>query len=450
MKLFQDKEFNRQILSLVLPISIQQLMLNLVGVSDTVMLGRVGQNALSAASLAGYVQFVFSLILTAVSIGAGMFAAQYWGKGDTMNAEKILALALRIAVPVGLEFTVLTAVIPTPLMRLFTGDETLIRLGAAYLRAVSPSYVLCGISQIFLCLMKNCGMAKKSMRISAYSVASNIMLNAALIFGLCGCPRLEIRGAALATVAARLLECVCAVIGLRCTGVLRLRREYLREGMQTPHGDFWKYTLPVLANELVWGLGFTMSTVIMGHLGSDAAAANAIANTAKNLAVCVCAGTAAGGGILVGNTLGAGALDKAKAYGGKLCRLSILGGIVAGALILISAPVIVRHVDLTAQAKNYLRGMLLISACYMIGKSFNSATVAGIFCAGGDARFGLICDTVVMWGIIVPLGLLAAFVLRQSVPWVYFILSLDEFLKLPAVRRHYEKYKWLRNLTQQA
>ena len=145
MNLFKDQDFNKKLLSLVLPLSAQQLLLNLIGVSDTVMLGLVGQNALSAVSLAGYVQFVFGLLLAAVTIGAGIFAAQYWGKGDSNAVENLLGIALRISVPAGAAFTVLIAKFPGAIMRLFTKEDMLIALGAAYLRAVSPSYLLCGI-----------------------------------------------------------------------------------------------------------------------------------------------------------------------------------------------------------------------------------------------------------------------------------------------------------------
>lgn len=210
---------------------------------------------------------------------------------------------------------------------------------------------------------------------------------------------------------------------------------------------FWKYTIPILGNEIVWGIGFTMGSVIIGHLGSDALAANAIVNVTKNLLICFCMGVGSGGSILVGNELGAGNLERAREYGGLVTRLSIVSGVITGLLILAIRPMILRFANLTLVAKDYLKWMLIICSYYVIGKSVNSTTIGGIFCAGGDSKFGLLCDAVVMWGIVVPLGLLAAFVLDLPVLPVYFMINMDEMLKLSAVWKHYKKYNWVKDLT---
>ena len=204
---------------------------------------------------------------------------------------------------------------------------------------------------------------------------------------------------------------------------------------------------PVICNEIVWGTGFSMYSVIMGHLGSDAVAANSIASIVKNLAGCFCMGLGNGGGIMVGNELGAGKLEKAKEYGRRLCHLSVSSGIVSGLVLLAFSPLILRVANLSVTAEGYLKGMLLICAYYMIGRSVNGVTISGIFCAGGDSKFGLYCDCISMWCIMVPLGLIAAFVLKLPVLAVYFIISLDEFVKIPAVYLNYKKYRWVKDLT---
>lgn len=150
---------------------------------------------------------------------------------------------------------------------------------------------------------------------------------------------------------------------------------------------------------------------------------------------------------MVGNELGAGRLDKAKEYGGRLCRLSILCGVASGIVLLALSPLILAVTDLSVTANAYLKWMLVMCSCYMVGKSVNGTTIGGIFCAGGDSKFGFLCDTVTMWCITVPLGLLTAFVLKLPVLAVYFIVNLDEIVKLPAVYRHYKKYKWVKDLT---
>ena len=203
----------------------------------------------------------------------------------------------------------------------------------------------------------------------------------------------------------------------------------------------------MLLNELAWGCGFAMYSVIMGHLGSDAVAANSIANISKNLIICLCKGVGSAGSIIVGNELGAGRFEEAKAAGSTMVKASILCGVLSGALLLGLSPVITSLVSLTAEAKEYLTGMLFVCSYYIAGKSINCMTIAGIFPAGGDSRFGLFCDTVTLWCITVPLGLLCAFVWKLPVLAVYFVLNLDEVVKLPVVYRHYIKYNWVKNLT---
>ncbi len=228
---------------------------------------------------------------------------------------------------------------------------------------------------------------------------------------------------------------------------MKLKFTFLLHDDTRLRDDFWKYTTPVLGNEIVWGVGFSMYSVIIGHLGSDAVAANSISGIVKNLAACFCLGLGSGAGIIVGNELGAGRLDQAKEYGGRLCRLSVLCGAASGGVLLALCPLIFAVTDLSAAADHYLKWMLVMCSCYMVGKSVNSTTIGGIFCAGGDVGFGFLCDTVTMWCVTVPMGMLAAFVLKLPVPAVYLIVNLDEMIKLPAVYRHYKKYKWVKNLT---
>ena len=443
----KNSEFYSKLFSLVLPIAFQQFMLAAVNASDALMLGLLDQDSLSAVSLAGQVQFVFNLFLAAMTIGASMLAAQYWGKGNRDAVERILALVLKITTPVSLAVFLAAQLCPGLLMRIFTRDEVLIAGGVRYLQVVGLSYLMTGISQIFLCILKNSGQAMKSTVISSFSVVLNIFLNAVFIFGFWIFPEMGIAGAALATVIAKAAELLWLFAESYREGRIHLRMRYVIHTDPLLRKDFWKYTTPVLANEMVWGCGFTMYSVIMGHLGSDAVAANSIANIVKNLIACFCSGIGNGGGILVGNELGQGNLEKARSYGGRLCRISIVSGIISGLVLLALSPLILSVSNLSDVSVGYLRGMLLICSYYMIGRAVNATTIAGIFCAGGDSRFGLLCDTVVMWVIAVPLGLISAFVLNLPVLAVYFVISLDEMVKLPAVYRHYKKYAWVKDLT---
>lgn len=422
-------------------------MLAVVSASDALMVGAIGQDLLSAVSLASQITFVYNLFLMAMTIGTSMFAAQYWGKGDKDAVERILGIVLRSSMSVSFVFFFAATFLPGLLMRIFTTDPQLIHYGVQYLQIVGLTYLLCGISQVYLCIMKNSGLASMSMLISSAAALLNIILNAVLIYGLFGAPRMEAGGAAAATAIARGVELLWVLAELTKKGRIKIRFAYIRRPDQGLRKDFWHYTLPVLGNELVWGGGFTMYSVIMGHLGTDAVAANSIANIAKNLIASLAGGIGNGGSIMVGNELGAGRLETAKAYGRKLCHIAVVSGILSGIFLLLLSPLVLEITDLSPQAEEYLRWMLAMCAVYMVGKYVNGTTIAGIFCAGGDSRFGFLCDAVTLWCFTVPVGLLAAFVFKWPVLAVYFIVNSDEIVKLPAVYRHYRKYKWLKDLT---
>lgn len=442
-----NREFYKKLLCLVLPIAFQQFMLSLVSASDALMLGMISQDALAAVSLAGQITFVFNLFLSAFSMGTSMLAAQYWGKKDYLSLEKILAFVLRASLIVSFLFFAGTLLIPRHLMYIFTSDPALINAGVSYLQASSVSFLMCGISQIYLCMMKNSGRAIKSTVISSTAVVLNIILNAVFIFGLGAIPAMGIAGAAFATVIARTIETAWSVMDSSKENSIRLNLRFFIHTDKELEKTYWKHSLPILGNQLAWGCGFTMYSVVMGHMGSDAVAANSIANITKSLMVCFCLGVANGGSIIVGNELGAGNLALAKEYGRKLCRMSVLSGVVSGGLLLAFSPLILHFASLNSQAEEYLKWMFWICSYYLIGKSINSTTIGGIFSAGGDTRFGLICDAITLWCITVPLGCIAAFVLNWPVLAVYFVLNLDEIVKLPVVYKHYKEYLWVKDLT---
>lgn len=445
----EKRIFYRKLWGLVFPIAIQNLMTALVSASDAFMLGFVSQTSLSAVSLATQIQFVHNLFMLALTIGATTLAAQYWGKGDTDSVEEILAIVLKISMAVSVVFFIAAMFFSGFLMRIFTNDIKLIQAGIPYLRIVSVSYLFMGFSQIYLCIMKNSGRTAKSTIYGSVAVVINIGFNVIFIFGLAGFPAMGIAGAALATTVSRALELLLTIYENMHRSLVCVRLKYIRNSSKKLKKDFWHYTTPVLGNELVWGCGFTMFSVIMGHLGSDAVAANSVANILKNIIACVCNGIGIGASIIVGNELGKGEMERAREYGNRLFKLAVFAGAVSGLILLAVSPVLrIFTGSLSAQAHSYLKNMMYICTYYMIGKSVNATVIAGVFCAGGDTKFGLKCDAVTMWVILIPIGMITAFVLKLPIMVVYFIISMDEIIKLPAVYRHYKKYNWVRNLTE--
>lgn len=441
----RKRSLRKEIVRLAFPIALQQFMTALVGACDAIMLGKLSQDAMSAVSLATQVTFVFNLFMFAFMAGENMFVAQYYGKGDYTGISQVFSLVTKICGCIAVVFLAGTLFFPEQLMRILTNEETLIVLGSEYLRVIGISYVFSGIAQIFLAIMKNCGAVNMSTLINGVMVILNIALNAVFIFGLSGFPKMGIKGAALATVLATVVQFLWSVGYVLCR--IRVVKFSLRSCEKKLFGRFWQKTVPLLINNLAWGIGFSMYSVIMGHLGTDAVAANGIANISKNLVVCFCLGLGNAGSIIVGNRLGADRLQEAKEVGETLTKTAIIAGIVSGLVLIALSPFITKMVDLTPTARGYLQKMLLISSYYIAGKSVNCMTIGGIFAAGGDSKFGMLCDSVTLWCIIVPLGCICAFILKLPVMVVYFVLNLDEIIKLPVVYKHYKKYKWIKNLT---
>lgn len=441
----RKRSLRKEIVRLALPIALQQFMTALVGACDAIMLGKLSQDAMSAVSLATQVTFVFNLFMFAFMAGENMFVAQYYGKGDYKGISQVFSLVTKICGCIAVVFLAGALFFPEQIMRILTNEETLIVLGSEYLRVIGISYVFSGIAQTFLAIMKNCGAVNMSTLINGVMVILNIALNAVFIFGLSGFPKMGIKGAALATVLATVVQFLWSVGYVLCR--IRAVKFSLRSCEKKLFGRFWQKAVPLLINNLAWGIGFSMYSVIMGHLGTDAVAANGIANISKNLVVCFCLGLGNAGSIIVGNRLGADRLQEAKEVGETLTKTAIIAGIVSGLVLIALSPFITKMVDLTPTARGYLQKMLLISSYYIAGKSVNCMTIGGIFAAGGDSKFGMLCDSVTLWCIIVPLGCICAFILKLPVMIVYFVLNLDEIIKLPVVYKHYKKYKWIKNLT---
>ena len=442
-----NKVFYQKLRKLALPISFQSLMLAAVAACDALMLGRVAQNEMAAVSLATQIQFVQNMFLMAVTAAGSILGAQYWGKGDRDTVRSLFNMMLRWCGVVSLIFFTACELCPELLMRLFSHDDPIIEIGSAYLRIAGWSYLITGISQCYLTTMKVTDHVTPCAWISSSAVVINIILNAVFIFGLFGAPAMQARGAALATTLARVAElALCIVISSRETFLQPVWSKMFEKKKQLA-ADFRRQCFPLLGGGLFWGVGFTSYTAIMGHMGTDAAAANAVAAVVRDLICCVCNGVGSAAGIMVGNELGAGNLEKGKAYGIKLKNISFIIGFASMAVVLALTPLVVRMVVLTDDARQYLTGMMIIMAVYMIGRCVNTVTINGVLDGGGDTLFDMYSLAVCMWGIAIPLALLGAFVFHWPVLLVYACTCLDEVGKIPWVMYRFRKYKWVKDLT---
>ncbi len=445
--IFTDRRFNRKLFSLTLPITMQQLMLAMVAAADALMLGKLNQNAMAAVSLATQIQFIQNMMLGAISAGVGILGAQYWGKNDRKVLDELFGGSVRISLCVSLAFFAGCFIFPEKLMRLFASDPELITLGVGYLKIAAWSYLITGISQCYLAIMRVSENASMSAWISSGAVILNIIFNAVFIFGLFGVPAMGVAGAALATVIARVIEL------LWCIGI-SFKKDFIQLKVKTIwyfncllELDFWKCSTPILGSFMLWGVGFTSYTAIMGHLGADAAAANAIAAVVRDLLCCICNGVAGACSILIGNELGAGNLERGKKYGDRLVIIAFLVGFAVSLLILASIPLVSAFIKLTEQAHDYMTGMFLILTVYMIGRCVCTVVINGVFYSGGDSIFDVISLAVCMWGIALPCAFSGAFYFHWPVLVIYGCTCLDEVGKIPWVLYRHKQYRWVKNLT---
>ena len=444
---FDKKTFYNRLRKLAMPIALQSLMLAAVAAGDALMLGRIAQAEMTAVSLATQIQFVQNMFIMGVTGAGAILGAQYWGKHDRATLQNLFNIMLRACGVLSFVFFAACEAIPELLMHIFTHDEPLIVIGAAYLRIAGVSYLISGVSQCYLTTMKVTDHVTPSAWISSAAVVINIILNAIFIFGLLGAPRMEARGAALATTIARVIELgLCLGVSAK-NGYVRPAPERFFRVERPLVKDFMRQCLPLMGGSLFWGVGFTSYTAIIGHMGADAAAANSVAAVVRDLICCVCNGVASAAGIIVGNALGAGDLETGKAYGIKLRNISFLIGFGSTAVVLALTPLVTRMVLLTDTARGYLTGMMVIMAFYMIGRCVNTVTINGVIDGGGDTLFDVYSLAVSMWGIAIPLALLGAFVFHWPVLAVYACTCLDEVGKIPWVMLHFRKYKWVKDLT---
>ena len=441
----KDKNFYKVFFRLMLVVALQNLVAYSVNMLDNMMLGSYDQNALSGAATVNQIFFVVNQLAIAIGNALIVMSSQYWGKKDTYAIRKLTGIVLIFSLLAAMIILVICSAFPEQLLGLFTTSPDIIMEGQTYLKILKWTFVLFLISNLLISMLRSVETVQISFVVSVISLIVNGGINYTLIFGHFGFPEMGIKGAALATVLATVVQFLWSVGYVLCR--IRAVKFSLRSCEKKLFGRFWQKAVPLLINNLAWGIGFSMYAVIMGHLETDAVAANGIANISKNLVVCFCLGLGNAGSIIVGNRLGADRLQEAKEVGETLTKTAIIAGIVSGLVLMALSPFITKMVDLTPTARGYLQKMLLISSYYIAGKSVNCMTIGGIFAAGGDSKFGMLCDSVTLWCIIVPLGCICAFILKLPVMVVYFVLNLDEIIKLPVVYKHYKKYKWIKNLT---
>lgn len=444
----ENKIFLRNVAVLVIPIALQNLINAAVSAADVIMLGRVSEYALSGASLGGQVQYIMMLIFFGLTSGASVLIAQYWGKKDMKSIEKVLGIAMRFALVIGMLFTVAAFFFAEQIMYIYSNDAMVVSEGVKYIRIVCFSYIIFAFNMVYLNTMRSIERVVVSTVVYSISLVVNIIVNALLIFGLLGLPKLGVVGAAIGTLVARIIEFVIVLIyDRRFNKVLKFRLSYLFERDKVLLRDFIVFSIPVVINELMWGLGTSTNTGILGNLGASVSAASSVAQTLRQLATVVSFGIASAAAIMIGKVIGENKLKLAKEYGKRFIFLTLAAGVLGGLLILAVRPIVLAVFALEPLTKKYMSMMMFVMSYFVVGQAFNTTIIVGILRAGGDTKFGLFLDVSTMWCCSILIGYLAAFVWKLNVTVVYMILMSDEIIKIPISYMRYRSGKWLRNVT---
>ena len=454
-KLFRrEPGFYPRLISLALPILLQNLITNSLGLVDTFMVGTMGEGPLAGVTLANIPVFVVQLMMFGIQSGSSVLISQYRGKGDMGAINRVMGIGMYAAGAIGLTFALIMGFLPTQLMGLFGTDAAVVATAARYARIVGWSYFFDSFVQVYNGVHRAMGNPSRGLVILGASMASNTFLNWMFIFGNLGAPRLAEQGAALATLLARVLSCSIAVGWAVLDKQFKLSPALLfRPGGEMTR-RFIRFSTPVMCNETFWGLGTSLFPTIMGHMegSQEILAAYAIAGNITNLCtvgVFAISGTAA---ILIGQEIGSGRADRVYSLGALLNALAFLFGLGAGLLFLgllhwFVIPVLYPLFGLSSAAGDICTMMLTVVFTMMPLRSFECTNIVGVLRGGGDVRMATLIDLTPLWVVALPLAVLSGLVFKAGIFWVYLSMMSENLVKGILGIRRFLSGKWINDVT---
>lgn len=443
----RDKSFYRTFFRLTCVIALQNVLVCLVNLVDNVMIGAYSENAMSGIALVNQIQFMLQMLINGAGEGLIVMASRYWGERNPDAIHKTISVGMWMGLAFSVLLWALVFFFPMPVLRLLTPEEPVLAEAMVYLRIVCFSYVFFAITQLLLASMRSVETVNVGFAVSVVALFVNIFLNYALIFGKFGFPALGTAGAAWATLIARMAETLVTVIYVRFIDKkLRLRlRTFLRIDTAVLK-QYLHCGVPVILSSGVWGIGMAAQTAILGHMGASSIAANSIATTAFNILTVVTYGSANASQVITAKTIGENRLADAKQYA-KTFQILFLGiGLVTGALIFALRGVIVGMYNISGESAALARNFLAVLSVTVIGTSYQMSCLCGIVRGGGDTRFVLYNDMIFMWGIVLPLSALAAFVLHLPPVVVFACLKSDQVTKCAVAVVKVNRFRWIKSL----
>jgi len=447
----KEKKFYKRIFILTLPIIIQNLIVQMLNMADTLMIGRLGELELAAVGIANQYFFMFSLVLFGINAGTSMYIAQYWGKKDKENIRRMTRIGLQFSLIATSIFTIIAMRYSKEIISIFNPNEEVVALGSRYLITVALSYLATSISISFAFASRSIENTFLPMLASIIALGVNIVLNYILIFGKFGFNPMGVEGAAWATVIARFIEAITIII------YIYYNKLVIAINLKKIHIFQIKYIslaiggiLPILINEIVWGLGTTTYNIIYARLGVSATATIQITTTVINLFMIVIFALGNSAMIVVGKEIGKGDIEAGNLYAKKLCKLSLLIGLFIGIFIFILAPYIVRLFNVNEEILIAGEKILKINALILLLRTYVFIMIVGILRGGGDARFGAILQGLSMWFVGIPLVYYAAFILKLPLYYVIIFTIAEELIKVIFIVRRFSSGKWINNLVEES
>ncbi|MBR2639230.1 MAG: MATE family efflux transporter [Oscillospiraceae bacterium] len=447
--LIKDKNFYKVLFSITLPIAAQNFITFTVSLADSLMLGKVGEIALSGANLANQLFFILMIVTFGVTSAAMVFASQYWGKDDIYSMKRVITIMLRLAAFISIVASALAICIPETVMSWYSDDLEVIEAGASYLRIIGWAYPFYSITNAMASVLRSAHVVKISIVIYLSSLIVNVSLNWVLIFGNLGAPELGIRGAAIATAVARVVEFIILLIYL---AFFEKKIHYTFRDLFVPVKDylgaFLKTGAPVVLNEAIWSIGTSVLSMIIGHISTEFVSANSIANIIWQCVWVVVSGMGNATSVVIGNSIGRGEnkeiiLNKAK----TIVLISAIMGVISAFLLMIIRGPVINFYEVSAETKALAYDLIVSYAIIIVFQSMSVQYVVGIFRGGGDTKTAMFVDVFFLWTVAIPLGAIVGLVLGWAPPLVYIMLRSDEFLKNIMSFIRLRSGKWIRDIT---
>lgn len=448
MKKSFDRYFYKTFFSLFAVVALQSLIVFSVNLADSIMLGSYSETAMSGVSLANQIQFLLQCLVNGVSNGLVVIASQYWGKQQTEPIRKVYAAALWAGVLISGTLAAAVLIAPTAVLGILSNEAAIVEAGAEYIRIMGWTYLIFAVSNLLIALMRSVESVKIGFITSLLALVVNISLNYLLIFGKAGFPEMGAVGAAWATFAARVVELIAVAVyvffmdkkvRLKLADALRLEKDYVR--------DFIKAGLPLIGSGGSWGVAMSVQTAIIGRLGAAAIGANAIAAPVFQVVAVLYGSSGTASSVLIGKTVGEDDVPRVKRYTKKLQIMYLIIGVFSAGLLLALKSSILGLYSVTEETRALAAAFINILAVTVIGSAYEAPCLVGIVSGGGDTRFVLFNDLIFMWGLVLPMSFLSAFVFHWPIPVTFFILKADQIAKCFVAVVKVNRFRWIRRLT---